>query len=269
VTLPKLNVYRILYLGDSCTQQGYPALVELFLNSRHALVGKRVESVSMAMSGYSSYQGRMVAELYGRRVQPNLVVVYFGWNDHWRAYGNVDAKKVVRGESPGVFYRSSRLIQGLAWLGHVVKGGRKEQPLREVRVPVEQYRENLLAIESLFSRDGVPVIFITAPTSHYRLGVPDSLIRQDYVEDKQSAVRLHRQYSQIVREVAALSKAPLLDLEAEFTGIEDLRAVFLEDGVHFTPSGLALVGKELSDFVEERFLGVAGHPVISDSKRVP
>jgi hypothetical protein len=41
------------------------------------------------------------------------------------------------------------------------------------RSSIERISENLLTIQSMFEQQGVPVVFISAPTSHYRLGVPD------------------------------------------------------------------------------------------------
>ncbi len=71
---------RVLFLGDSCTQQGYPRLVELYLTI--ADEDRSFEAVTLAVAGYSPYQGRVLAETYGVQMQPDFVVVYFGWNDH-------------------------------------------------------------------------------------------------------------------------------------------------------------------------------------------
>ncbi len=51
--------------------------------------------MTLALSGYSSHQGRVLAELYGETLEPDLAVIYFGWNDHWRAYQTIDSQKVV------------------------------------------------------------------------------------------------------------------------------------------------------------------------------
>jgi lysophospholipase L1-like esterase len=259
ITIPKpKDHYRILFLGDSCTQQGYPDIVEVLLNGGHAGNAKRVESITLAVSGYSSYQGRVLAELYGERLEPDLAVVYFGWNDHWQAYQAVDSQRVAP-EPPSAWakrlavFQQSRVLQGLESLLASLKGSNK--PLGEVRVPRAQYQENLRTIQRIFEKRGVPVVFISAPTSHYRLGVPDYLVEQNFVPDKSFSVTMHRSYNETVREVAAgVPGSYLLDLEHELESREDLDAIFLRDGIHFTPAGLALVARRVTDFLGEKVL---------------
>ena len=244
--------YRILFLGDSCTQQGYPDMVELLLNGGQETTARRFECITLAIAGYSSHQGRVLAELYGERLEPDLAVVYFGWNDHWQAYQAIDSQRVAPDlSSPWArrlaFFQRFKLVQGLGSLSASLRGANK--PIGEVRVPSVQYRENLLTIQSIFARHRVPVVFITAPTSYYRLGVPDVMVDQNFVRDKQSLVTMHRTYNQIVREVAGSTGSYLLDLERDFDSREDLHAIFLPDGVHFTQPGLALVAKRVSDLL--------------------
>jgi lysophospholipase L1-like esterase len=246
--------YRVLFLGDSCTKQGYPDIVELLLNGGNDTTARRFESITLAISGYSSYQGRVLAELYGERFEPDVAVVYFGWNDHWQAHQAIDSQRVAPdSRSPRArrlaFFQRSRLVQELRSLSASL-GGAKEL-IGEVRVPRVQYRENLLTIQRIFERQNVPVVFITAPTSHYRLGVPDYLVNQNFVADKQSSVTMHRSYNQIVREVAGATGSYLLDLERDFDAREDLDAIFTLDGIHFTQAGLALVAKRVSDLLGE------------------
>jgi lysophospholipase L1-like esterase len=144
-------------------------------------------------------------------------------------------------------------VQGLESLSASL--GSANKPIGDVRVPRAQYQENLLAIQRIFESRNVPVVFISAPTSHYRLGVPDYLVERHFVPDKPFSVAIHRDYNQIVREVAAGAPGSyLLDLEREFESREDLDAIFTRDGIHFTPAGLALVAKRLSEFLGENVL---------------
>ena len=61
-------------------------------------------------------------------------------------------------------------------------------------------------------------------------------------------IELHRAYNRSVREVASARHWPVLDLAAELETLaaEDLRQVFLEDGIHLTTSGSALFAQRLS-----------------------
>jgi lysophospholipase L1-like esterase len=249
---------RVLFLGDSVAQQGYPGMAELRLNVRRP-PGPRFDCVTLAMAGYSSYQGRVLADLYGRRLDPDLVVVCFGWNDHWLAYGVPDDQRSARGipAAPGGWLRQAnrfRLFQALTRAAGVLRGER-DGPLEEVRVPADTYRENLTWIRDRFRSAGVPLVFLTAPTSHYRMGVPEYLWERGFVRDAEAAMRLHRQYNGIVREVSRSEGVDLLDLEGEMDAAQrdDLRALFMGDGIHLSPSGLAVVAGRVADLIEKRW----------------
>ena len=249
--IPKPSGFcRILFLGDSVPGQGYPNLVEKLLNGKQS--AQYVESVNLALAGYSSHQGRAVVNKYGAVVDPDLVVISYGWNDHWLAYGSVDSQKVINvnpswgAELFSMSYRHIRLLQWSRYLLTPLLGA--DQPLADVRVSTNEYADNLTFMGRFFSDRGVPVIFITPPTAHYRLGVPDYLIRQGFAVDKNSVITLHRRYNQILREVAAKNSWLVLDLEREFETGGDLSKIFLEDGIHLTGAGLAVIAARISDF---------------------
>ena len=263
IEMPKpADTYRILFLGNSCTWQGYPTGVKLFLEWDAA--GKsqrRFDAVSLAVPGYTSYQGRIVAERLAGQVDPDLAVIYYGWNDHWLAYGAVDSEKKARAAhaapTSGWLSRTfakSRLLQGLAKLRASLGRG-ENRPLDRPRVSPEEYRENLRAIVGLMKGWGVPVLMITAPTSHPQLGVPSFLIDKRFVPDADYAIRVHRSYNSIVRDVARETGAELVDLEADWAYRPDLDKVFLGDGIHFTSWGNALIAREIADRVAQRLGG--------------
>lgn len=247
------EVFRILFLGDSVTEQGFPDIVERLLNARYLQHGRKVDAVKLAVSGYSSYQGRIMAEMYGRSLKPDLAFVFFGWNDHWQAYGETDAEKAPKVRKPGFgqrLVRLSRLVQWLSALGVRVRGARP--PLEEMRVPLPLYRENLGAIKATFRSAGVPLVLVTAPTAHYRLGVPDYLVHDKFVHDKESALITHRRYNEVVRDVATGDRVFVLDLERDlsFRSAEDLATIFTNDGIHLTAIGLATVAGRAVDLIE-------------------
>ncbi len=246
------DAYRALFLGDSCTFQGYPWIAEETLRSQRIPTGKRAEAVSFAVPGYTSLQGRRAAEDFGLSVEPDVVFVYFGWNDHWAAYGQIDSKKVVETSkvAAGAF-EGSRLVQATAWLAGKWFG---RKALDLPRVLPEEYRENLLAMHAIFAARGVPVVFLTAPTTFYRIGVPKKLVEDRFAASEDSAIALHKQYNAIVREVAASSKAFLLDLEAECDASSDLPRWFLKDGVHFSPEGRQWLAGRITAFLRDEVL---------------
>jgi len=262
------NVFRILYLGDSCTEQGYPEIVQDLLNVAHLGERRRFESVPLAVSGYSSHQGRVLADRYGDAMDPDIVVIYFGWNDHWRAYGSVDSDKVVRVPNSsaalmvGRLYNGSRLLQATRRLVEGLVARPDQHPLETERVPAPEYERNLRTMLDVFSARGTPVVFITAPSSHETLGVPDHLVDIGQVPDKEFAVRIHSEYTDIVRAVSGDPGGILLDLEAELSELSDtaLAEVFLEDGIHFTRFGLGLIAERVAAVVLE----AVGSPAPAD-----
>ena len=96
----------------------------------------------------------------------------------------------------------------------------------------------------------MPVLFITPPTAHDVLGIPDYLVEMGFAKDEASVIGLHHAYNDVVREVASREPLRLLDLAADTLTPDVARAVFIEDGIHLTSDGAALVARRIADFVE-------------------
>lgn len=265
IPVPKpAGTYRMLFLGDSVTQQGYPEIVERALNTRMSHGSTSFESVNLAMAGYSSHQGRVLAERYGSTFQPDLVVVYYGWNDHWQAYGAIDSEKQVKpskipwAKINTVISLEFRVAQGINRIWESFSVPRLSGGELRVRVPLDEYGANLAYIKGVFEAENVPVVFITAPTSYYGLGVTNYLVLKNFVRDKPSAIKLHREYNEVVRAIPQTASVHILDLEEEYSAYEDetLRAIFLEDGMHLRDQGLQIMGDQIADFINERIISV-------------
>jgi len=244
--IPKPDgVWRMLFFGDSCTQQGFPRGVEARLSAD--LPGRRFDAVNLGVAGYSSLQGRLVADAWLERLQPDLSVVYFGWNDRWRAFGMSDAERAARRNRPLLrAVLASRLLQMLVRL-----------PMRELPAPLDtprvsegEYRENLAAIGELATRAGGRVLLLTAPSSHARRGFPEELVRAKLATSAESSLASWRAYNEVVRELSRERGWPSLDLAAEADLVPDPDAIFVADGIHFTPQGLAWIADRISLAIE-------------------
>lgn len=246
--IPKPNgERRILFLGGSCTQQGFPDLVERRFRSAD---GRHAECLNLAIAGYSSYQGRILAARYGEMLEPDLVFVYFGWNDHWLAFGAPDADKGDITGDLGLSYTAdrlmgSRLVQALFRCRDTVLDATAPTPLDSVRVPIDSYRDNLRDIVETFRRRGVPVVLLTAPSNHPHAGVPQLLIDHGMTRSRTTAVRLHSEYNDVVRSFDGFAGCRVLDLARRFDELPDRRRtrLFMADGIHFTSSGLSLIAE--------------------------
>ena len=87
------DVYRIVALGDSCTfglltrdsfsfvRQPYPLKLERLVERR--VDRGRVEVLNAGVPGYNSSHGVMLMRTLLRDLDPDLITVRFGWNDHF------------------------------------------------------------------------------------------------------------------------------------------------------------------------------------------
>ncbi len=86
---------RILALGNSCTfgwgvDQKYIWTTLLEQKLRTTFPNKNIEIINAGVPGYSSFQGMnyFKNELI-EKVQPDIVLIMFGWNDQWAAGKNI------------------------------------------------------------------------------------------------------------------------------------------------------------------------------------
>lgn len=98
------------------------------------------------------------------------------------------------------------------------------------------------------------MVFVTAPTAHRRLGVPEYLVAQGFAEHPGAVVERHLEYAAIVRQVAAASGIELLDFDATIEAELDLRTMFLADGIHLSDRGRIAAAELAAAFLEERGL---------------
>ena len=256
IIIPKPpKTYRILYLGDSVTQLGYAQYVETYLNKYLAGDSLIFDCVTLAVSGYSSYQGAILADMYADKFEADLVFVFFGWNDHWLAYRGRDIQ-FHNAKYPDLLwhiYHHSKILQFANKFVHSFSKPSEKGLVKEVRVLPDEYRQNLIQINSIFQKQDIPVVLITAPTTHYRLGVPDFLVEKKLGVSKDSIINLHRHYNQLERELANINCIPLLDLELEYDTLSNLSELFIDDGIHFTRLGTEYTAQRIFDFIKDNY----------------
>jgi hypothetical protein len=249
------GTYRIVFLGNTCTYQGLPAMTELILRE----TDPAVECLNFANPGYSSYQGKVFARTYLAELQPDLVVVSFGWNDRWLAYGAPDAEKKMdaSGGAGSDFrervYASVRLLQlGRKALTPILGESR---PLDVSRVPLASFTANLEAIGAVADSLGIPAVFATEPSSHPSLGVPDDVVTSGFARSKESSLDLLRSYNDAVRAVARERRSRhLVDLDSLVSGRSDVRRIFMGDGILYSKAGAALIADIEAGYIRDDIL---------------
>ncbi|MEM9558588.1 MAG: GDSL-type esterase/lipase family protein [Acidobacteriota bacterium] len=236
----------LLVLGDSCTHFGR---WDEALAARVAARGESLRWGNLAVAGWSTYQGRRQLERDIAALEPAVVTLYFGWNDHWIGFGIEDATLGrLRRWFEGPWGRL-RVGQLAAQATVAVGAWLDEYP---ERVPLEDFRANLRAmVTETRALGAVPVLF-TAPTSHRPGHLPAALVPR-YVRSVDELVPLHEAYVEVVREVARSLDAPLCDLHQAFKMVPEsvLDASFREDGIHLTAEG----DEALAAFVDACFGG--------------
>lgn len=243
------GVTRIIALGCSCTYGinasiTYSAALQAFLNRNQA--GNRYEVINAGVPGYTSFQGVRLFESELARYQPDIITVYFGWNDHWlaRYYEDKNQKTPSRLAQFLMDHATRlRLLQALVRLSASVRGLRhptSSTPL--YRVSPADYRLNLERIIADAQGRGARVALITAPTAFEGpQDVPEYLVQDRFVTDPATAIALHRRYNDIVREVAREKDIPLIDCAAEFQADPGRKDLFGEDGIHPNNRGHHLI----------------------------
>lgn len=233
---------RLIALGDSCTVAGETPYPERL---RALLPGWEVWNAGVG--SWSSYQGLRLLETRLLRHKPDVVTVYFGWNDHWLSWAAPD--KALSAELDRQWRRkrlleSSRLLQGALMLRDRAAGQAGPRRGAPPRVALEDYAENLRRIVALCRAAGAKPVLLTAPSSL----TPEHPVTRLLVERSRNfddAARLpavHEAYNERVRAVAAETGAALVDLAAAFARRGDADSLFT-DGIHLSSKGHALAAR--------------------------
>lgn len=248
---------RVACLGDSVTfgrpDASYPAMLGEALETA---AGSSVEAVNLGVPGYTTWQGKHVLDdvLWGH--SPDIVIILFGWNDHWLAMGHADKDQVVGGGGPPAVASplgKSRVYQALL---RTVAEGRAlaSPPERVLRVSPEDYRSNLEAMVEACEKAGARPVLATAVSAIDTGEVPDFLTHLNFIEEGTDLAELHGKYNDIVRDVARDKGVLLIDLDRGFEG-RDSRALFedpAKDLVHPNRAGYeVMVGLMASALAKE------------------
>jgi lysophospholipase L1-like esterase len=251
------DVYRIGVIGDSCSFLGMNLYPNRFAELVNEKSGRKVEVVNVSCPGYTSFQGaRRLADVWPW--QPDAIIVYFGWNDHWKSLNGQTDRDVMQrqllGDQARTWLGKSRLFWCLFTLRTNLAPpvSAHESP---VRVPPEHYRENLQGILRDAREHGCPTIFITAPSAYLEGQMPRwayEFFGQIYRMSPQEVAnipRTHERYNDIVRSVAqSSSSAAILDIAQQWSApaaVEKQPERFRGDRIHLTEAGHQEIAEQL------------------------
>jgi len=252
------GMVRVICMGDSITADGPPS----YANCLHqilqgsSLTDQKWEAFNMGVYGYSSVQGLRLFQIKGRKLSPDYVTLYFGWNDHWICGFIPDSRMIARRSDSRLkafafnVLRRKRfgqlLVVGLSPLEKnravlALKGNIPKELTHSLRVPPDEYRAVLTRFVKEIRSVGAVPILITAPRGP---SISPIFVHNGQAESLDKLIEHHRRYVGITREVAAATGAELLDL-AEIMEKKEHSALFNRDGVHLTQEGLWFLGRRL------------------------
>ena len=241
------SVFRIVCLGDSCTHFGpisYPDMLRAVLDVQ---APGRFEVINAGVIGYTSYQGMKLLDTRVMEWSPDLVIVYFGWNDHWLSRG-VDDKQQSAEQPSGLIrlLADTRVFQ----LANLAKLGAKRNQGSKMRVEPDDYHGNLTHMQRRCRQGGAEMWLVTAPHA-LDLGVPPYLLNSGEVSSLQTLVPLHEHYNEIVRRVGQQTQAAVVDVATEMDGMNKT-ALFIEDHIHLSDLGKQYLVSRLLQTLGER-----------------
>lgn len=242
---------RVLCLGDSCTFGGahpYPEFLQAILDRRYD--PGRVEVLNAGVIGYTSLHGLRWFRRDLEPLRPDVVVVYFGWNDMWRVFDSAIRdwfRRDVAGQGwPFRSYLFEAAARSWSFLKNRAQAG--EVPLQ---VPPDRYRRILEEFADLGARDSFTTIYVAAPSGFDDDRTPQWMIDKGFVARGDSAPALRRRYNDVVREVAAARGLPLAACDVDFAAAGG-RALFArpdEDPIHPNERGYQRIATVVADAI--------------------
>jgi lysophospholipase L1-like esterase len=247
----------VIHMGDSCTQLGQYRMKLLEQVKAHN-PDLPFNSLNLAVAGWSSYQGLQQMQRDITQLKPRIVTLYYGWNDHWLSFGIPD-KDMDFSQASNRSWRALqrlRVFQLIAWVYNerfILKGNPDHRPLR---VSPDDYRYNLTQMVQLARTHGITPVLLTAPSAHVA-GQEPAYLQDRFINDLTTVLPLHRQYNDIVRDVARQENVLLLDLASRFESMPAATVrdqYMMYDGIHWRPEGSEKVAELLYVFLQEQGL---------------
>jgi len=244
------GVTRIVALGDSCTagctetSDTYPSLMEQILNQT---AGSPFQVINAGVGSHSSYQGLQRLKYSVLPYKPDILTVFYGWNDHWIT--SVHDKDVKLKKDWQIrlinFFEKFRTYQAYHYLiSKLMPGAKKAAPASsdpndaawiKLRVTPDDYFANLESMIALARENGIKILLVTAP--YNPKGFQPST---NFPFPAEALVKMHENYINIVRAAAQKNEVPLLDLAA-LIDREKAGVIFSSDGVHYNPQGCKII----------------------------
>jgi lysophospholipase L1-like esterase len=269
------GVFRVLSLGDSCTfgtlttsrgpgyiREPYPQRLERLVAER--MGPGQLEVLNAGIPGYNSFQGLMLLRSKLRGLEPDLITVRFGWNDHFMSvtdssgYREPDSALalgvqdlILRTSLYGFFRRLNFELQALRSSANPPP--RPTLPTEWIPIiPAENYKHILRRIVTLGRSQGAEVWLLTSSHAFVVDGnrgqqdkFPKEVLGFNAIPSFDRLIEIHDSYNQTTREVGAELRAPVVDMDAVYRAHAAEPLFLLTDVPHPTGRGHALEAETL------------------------
>ncbi len=226
--------FRILSLGESTTfgrrlayEDTYSSLIQEGLGS---VGGQTVRVINAGVPAYTLFQGVTYLEHRGLTLEPDAVLVYFGYNDFIPATrrgldisartqsGRTD-RELLRHRKSYRFQTSSWMLDhsNLFRLGAVIAGGAAKPDPSTRRVPAADRARLLADLRDLCASHGVQLVVVIPWYRSFAAHIP------------------------LLRRFAAANGVPVVDLPDALRDIGESRDAYFVDKVHPNARGHRLI----------------------------
>jgi len=236
----------LVFMGDSCTEFGrYDEYFSSLISTNYP--NNNISYVNLGVGGWSSYQGLQQLKRDILNLEPRVITIYYGWNDHWMPFG-IEDKNISKLNSSLCYHLRNFRLGQLATKLLVTFWKKKSAPQR---VTPADFRRNILQLVKIARDNNILPVLLTAPTSAQKGKEPEYL-RERFLENTEDLIPLHRQYNSIIREIAQEKDVVLCDLARKFDRLPRQQVTseyFTDDVVHLTEQG----NRKLAEFLYDCF----------------
>jgi lysophospholipase L1-like esterase len=241
---------RILAIGNSCTfGWGVPIeqcwTTKLQSSLRQQLSDSTIEVVNAGIPGYSSFQGK---QFFGELLQynPEVVLIMFGWNDHWRAGKEIsDAEQEM---PPAMVVQLQNVFSGLKLYKLLRKMTltmtedtqlvRMDEISGKRRVSQDEFFQNLTEIIKVARKNNIRPVLLVPPIASL----------ENYYEGTRSNLHLlHRRYQDKVFRTSEYQQADIINLQEIFDQFDMLFDDARGDPIHFNAQGHEVAALAISE----------------------
>ncbi len=243
---------RIVCMGDSGTMGWGVRDGEMYCSQLQSMLekncGKSVETINAGVFGYTSFQGHRQLKNKIIDLRPDIITICYNWNDHggairiaslsgreaWEKGVPTTDKNLYKPEAYSgaiPLFSDSRILQLLQYaaLNAASSFGSKQDKEKDnsdselLRVPLEDYKNNLEAMVQTARSNGIIPILLTQPFNPKKASRTELQVHH----------KRQQQYNDAVREVAANTNTICVDP----TEILETDPKFFNSNTHPTKAG--------------------------------